>query len=336
MQSSRILNALTLTLTLLAASNSFAGNAAQLLSQDLQVGIKSLPRETRMYHYFNLSNTSGLKKSKDRYSLVQNHLSRTASSFWDLKNNTTKLANAGLGLYLAVDPYASSPAAAQYSGANFGSYMMEVTFNPGTRYLDLLDDVKLRPETIQAIMTETGMSQQDAGSMLLPRTEKYGKKSHSGFGRDTLQVMAEPQNKAFRQMVQNVFTQNGIVLTEYGWQSSVSAFCGMPTKQTRIHHSALVYVGGQSSQNTVRSVTLVVMNQNMPQLDNQELEALERNRKLYSALAPVKPLEISFQNEKNKATRAVIYSNIKSTVDMVYPNPSEADAIRMKTFDCMN
>lgn len=335
MQSSRILKALTFTLTLVAASNSFAGNAAQLLSQDLQAGIKTLPRETRLYHYFGLSGSSGLGKSKDRYSLVQNHLSRTAASFWDLKNNTVKLANAGIGLYLAVDPYASSPAAAQYSGANFGSYMMEVTFNQGTRYLDLLDDVKLRSETIQAIIAETGMSQADAASMLLPRTEKYGKKSHAGFGRDTLQVMAEPQNVNFRKMVHSVFQQNGIVMTEYGWQATTSAFCGMPTKETRIHHSALVYVGGASAQNAVRSVTLVSLNQSLPQLDFQESEALERNRKFYSALAPIKPLEIAFQSEKSKAARAQIYANIKSTVDMVYPNPSEADEIRMKTFGCL-
>lgn len=60
MQSSLILKALTLSLTLMAASNSFAGNAAQLLSQDLQAGIKTLPRETRLFHYFGLSGTSGL------------------------------------------------------------------------------------------------------------------------------------------------------------------------------------------------------------------------------------------------------------------------------------
>ncbi|MES2803909.1 MAG: hypothetical protein V4654_15560 [Bdellovibrionota bacterium] len=354
MKSSRILKALTLTLALTAASNAFAATATEMLSEDLQAGIKTLSRETRMYHYFGINlngkrlEDTNLKKAGKRNEMVQTRVKQAAAQFWDLNNNTTQLANAGIGLYLAIDPYASSPAAAPDTGANFGSTMLEVTFNAGTRYLDLMKDVPLRDATIQAIISETGMSQAQAGKLLLPRTEPSGKVSHKGFARDTLQYMAEAQNTNFRKMVYNVYSQNGIAMTEYGWQAATSAFCG----STTAHRSALVYVGGPLTQNAIKSVTMVFWEPNSAELDAQESEALGRNRKFFSVLQPLRPLEKKYQSTADQAYSAkkagdkatakqlsaelpVIMSNIKTTISSVYSDEAEINDLRSKTFECL-
>ena len=355
----RTLKALTFTLALTAASNAFA-DAAQLLSEDLQAGIKTLPRETRLYHYFGINlpkkadgttvrlEDTNLKDAAKRYELVQKRLNYFSDTFFDLKNNTTHFANAGLGLYLAIDPFSSSPAAAADTGANFGSVMMEVTFNAGSRYLDLLKDIPLRDETIQAIVSETAMTEADAAKLILPRTEPGGKVSHKGFARDTLQYMAEAQNEAFRKLVHAVYVKNEITLTEYGWQAATSAFCG----STSPHRSALVYVGGTTMYPVIKSVTMVYLDENSALLDAQEAEALERNKKLFSVLQPLRPLEKSYQSiadqayslkksgdkvsaKEMSAQLPGIISNIQATISAVYPDQAEADDLRSKTFECV-
>lgn len=337
MKSSRLLKAFTLGFALTLSSNAFAASAQQLLSEDLQGAIKSLPRETRLYHYFGinlngspLKNTS-LKKAKNRYEMVNERVKNGASTFWDLNNNSTYLANAGHGVYLAVDPYASSPAAAPDTGADFGSTVIEVTFNAGTRYLDLIDAVKLRPETLEAIISETGMQQADVTKLF------EGKKK--GFYRDTLQFMAEKQNTTFRKMVQAIFTQEGIAMTEYGWQAATSMFCNTATNSGRIHHSALVYVGGPQTQNAIKSVTMVYFNDATDvEFDPQEIEALERNKKLYSVLQPLRPLEKQYQtayNSKDKVLMKSTYAEMKNIINTTYADQAELLDIRSKTFDCV-
>lgn len=356
--SSRLLKAMTLGFALTVSSQVFAASAQQLLTEDLQVAIKSLSRETRMYHYFGINLNGGkledtnLKKAKNRYSMVQDRVKYAASGFWNMDDNTTRLANAGIGLYLAIDPYASSPAAAPDTGANFGSTMIEVTFNAGTKYLDLMKDVPLREETIQAIISETGMSQVDAAKLILPRNEIKSNGEvgvgHKGFARDTLQFMAEKQNARFRKLVHAVYSQSGIAMTEYGWQAATSSFCG----STNPHRSALVYVGGQLTQNAIKSVTMVYWAPTSAELDAQESEALVRNRKLYSVLQPLRPLEKSYQSTADAAYRARkagdkatakqlnaqlpgIISTIQQTISSVYTDEAELFDLRSKTFECI-
>lgn len=358
MKSSRLLKAFTLGFALTMSSNAFAGMAQQLLTEDIQGAIKTLPRETRLYHYFGINlngnqlQDTNLKKAKNRYSMVNERVKYAAESFWNLNDNTTKLANAGLGLYLAIDPYASSPAAAPDTGANFGSTMIEVTFNAGTKYLDLMKDVPLREETIQAIVAETGMSQADAAKLLLPRNEikSNGETgvTHKGFARDTLQFMAEKQNANFRKLVYAVYSQAGISLTEYGWQAATTSFCG----STNPHRSALVYVGGPQTQNAIKSVTMIYWAPHSAELDVQEAEALDRNKKLYSVLQPLRPLEKSYQSIADDAYKAKkagdkatakqlsaqlpdIISNITATIISTYPDQAELLDLRSKTFECM-
>ena len=359
MNISNVLKALTLTLALTAASNAFA-SATQMLSEDLQAGIKTLPRETRFYHYFGIDlgkksdgtpnrlEETNLKQAVKRHELIQKRLNYFGDTFFDLKNNNTAFANAGLGLYLAIDPFSSSPAAAADTGANFGSTMMEVTITSGTRYLDLMKDIPLREETIQAIVSETAMSAESAAKLLLPRIEAGGKVSHKGFARDTLQFMAESQNEAFRKIVHAVYLQNEIALTEYGWQAATSGFCG----STSQHRSALVYVGGTTMQKVIKSITMVAWDANSAELDAQEIEALERNKKLFSVLEPIRPLEKAYQETADKAYLAkkagdkirskeisaqlpLIIANIQATISTVYSDQAEVDDLRSKTFECM-
>lgn len=337
MSSSRLLKAVTLGFALTLSSNVFAASAQQLLTEDLQLAIKTLPRETRLYHYFGI-NLNGnqlkntiLKNSKARYDMVNDRVKQIAASFWDLKNNSTYLANAGLGVYLAVDPYASSPAAAPDTGANFGSTMIEMTFNAGTRYLDLIDSVPLRPETLQAIISETGMQQADVAKLFQAKKK--------GFWRDTLQYMAEAKNTAFRKIVHNIFNQEGIVMTEYGWQAGTSMFCNTANNSGKVHHSALVYVGGALTQNAIKSVTMVYWNDSTGvEFDVQETEAMARNQKLVSVLQPLRPLEKQYQtayNSKDKAAMKSTYSEIKNIINNTYLDQNELLDLRSKTFDCI-
>lgn len=358
MKSAGILKAFTLGFALTLSSNAFAGMAQQLLTEDLQAAIKSLPRETRLYHYFGINlngsqlQDTSLKKAKNRYEMVNNRVKGAAAGFWDMNNNSTYLANAGNGLYLALDPYASSPAAAPDTGANFGSTMMEVTFNAGTKYLDLMKDVPLREETIKAIIAETGMSAADAAKLLLPRRETKANGetgvSHVGFARDTLQFMAEKQNSNFRKLVHAIYSQTGIAMTEYAWQAATSAFCGSTTP----HRSALVYVGGPLTQAAIKSVTMIFWGQHSAELDAQESEAFTRNRKLYSVLQPLRPLEKNYQSVADSAYKAKkagdkatakqlnaqlpgLISQMTGIVNTTYPDQAELLDLRSKTFECM-
>lgn len=318
------------------ASQAMASNASELLAQDLSIAVKTLPRETRLYHYFGI-NLNGyqiedtlLNQPQERYSLVSARLRTFANTFWDLNNHTTKFANAGLGLYLAVDPYASSPEAASDTGANFGSTMMEVTFSAGTKYLALINAIQLRDETLQAIVEETGMKSSDY--------KKLFEGKRKGFYRDTLQYMAEPQNTAFRKIVLNVFAQQGITMTEYGWQAATSALCNVATGSGKIHHSAFVYVGGPLTKSVVKSVTMVYWNGGNIALDTIENESLERNKKLHNLLQVLRPMEKEYQSAaeaKDKVLMKSIYSDIKSTIANHYNDDDEIQDLRLKTFGCV-
>ena len=321
MQSSRILKALTFTLTLVAASNSFAG-AIDLLNQDLQAGIKSLPRETRMYTYFNTSSSTNSASKRDS---IATGLLGGGKAFWDLNNNSTHLSNAGLGVYLAVDPFVSSPANGADVGmpGGFGSSMLEVTFNPGTRYLDLVKAIRLSPATIQAIRTETGMTEYDA-QRLFNAEEK-------GFWRDTVRYMAEKQNEAFRKIVLEVYRRNSIVLTEYRWYSGVSGLCSVTSGKEQKMFSALVFVG--TNLNSIKSKTLVYSS-NASNLSAQESEAVARNNKLLSVLAPIHTLEKKYQSAGSSQKQALL-GQMKAEVNSKYTNQAELNDIRSKTLDCV-
>lgn len=308
MQTTSILKALTLSLTLLAASNSFAG-AADLLSQDLQKGMKSLPRETRLYTYFGGGSTQGILNN--------------GKSFWDLNNHSTKLSNAGLGVYMAVDPYVSSPDNGADTGmpGGYGSSMLEVTFNPGTRYLDLVKAIKLSPATLAAIRAETGMTAMDE-KQLFEAEEK-------GFWRDTLRYMVEdkPAHKLVRNIVNEVFKRNSITLTEYRWYSSVSGFCSVTSGKEQKMFSALVFIGKDNS--SIKKA--ISFSTNGSQLRSGESQADVRVNKLRDVLRELKPMEKSYMAGNQTAA----LSKMKSKVFEKYPNAAEVNDIRSATLDCV-
>lgn len=335
MTSSSLLKTLTLGFALTLSSNVFAASAQELLTEDMQVAIKSLPRETRLYHYFGI-NLNGnqlkdttLRKANARYEMVNRQVEGAAYGFWNLNNHTTAYANAGLGLYLALDPYASSPAAAGDTGANFGSTMIEVTFNAGTRYLDLLKGIKLREETKAALKAEFKMDQATFAKLFEAREK--------GFWRDTLQYMAEESNTNFRKMVQRIFTEQSIAMTEYGWQAGTSGLCS--TDGVRQIYSALVYVGGKNTANAIKSATMVYWNNaDGVEFDAQEIEAKNRNAKLFSLLQTLRPLEKAFKNAvdtNDKATRKSSWNAVLSSIGSTYQNGNELADIRSKTFKCV-
>ena len=308
MQYPRIVKALSFSLTLIAASTSFAG-AVDLLNQDLQKGIKSLPRETRLYTYFGGGSTQGVLNN--------------GKSFWDLNNHSTKLSNAGLGVYMAVDPYVSSPDNGADTGmpGGYGSSMLEVTFNPGTRYLDLVKAIKLSPATMAALRAETGMTSADEKQL-------FGAEE-TGFWRDTLRYMVEDKqaHKLVRNIVNEVFRRNSITLTEYRWYSSVSGFCSVTSGKEQKMFSALVYIGRDNSA-IKKAISFSTIGS---QLKSSDSQAEVRVNKLRNVLAELKPMEKSYMAGNQSAALA----KMKSKVFEKYPNATEVNDIRSATLDCV-
>ena len=107
--------------------------AIELINRDISTSIFKLKHDVLLYNYLNISNNSFnfdkyFQIENNRTTFAQNHIASSGSQFWNILNHKTAMSNAGLGLYLATDPYISSPQAIDYSGANFGEYDDRVNF----------------------------------------------------------------------------------------------------------------------------------------------------------------------------------------------------------------
>lgn len=313
---------------LLISISANAGVSQDLLTRDLSKAIIALPRETRMYHYFWLQD-DGFRsidkiysKASNRYSVVQNRASGGSWQFWDLNNHNTYLSNAGLGLYLAVDPFASSPGAAADSGMNFGTSMMEMTFRPGTRYFNSSSSVVVQQDTINALLAENVLNSAGVAALMSGRH----------FTRDTVRYMVEPQYYNFRKMVQSIFRGQGVVLVEYGWQGAVRMLCG-----GRSINSAMVYIGnGGADASVVSNILVYWPGFSKAQLDPQEQSSLSRNQTLRMVLQDLRPQEKRYRATTNSSDKkALLQSASKYVTDTYAQNPAELEDIRNKTFKCL-
>ena len=96
----------------------------------------------------------------------------------------------------------------------------------------------------------------------------------------------------------------------------------------------------------------VLLAMSTAQLNAQESEALERNKKLFSLLQPLRPSEKSFlliSDEAYIASKAgdkltaqqlreqlpPLILNIQSQINTVYPDQAELNDLRSKTFECI-
>lgn len=231
------------------SSLAWAGAAHDLLQADLQKGVKSLPRETNFYHYFNLSTGSyhieetTLKDYKGRQVYLQQRLALGGKAFRDFNNHTGGFINAGPGIYLAADPFASSPGAAQDSGGFFGDALLELKMSPGAKYLSVYAPIAISKSTMSALIAEGYLTNESARRVM----------AGSRFSRDTLKFMIGVGFDDFRKLVADMMIEMNISIVEYAWQSGTSSLCDW--KDLR---SAFVYIAREVPAD-VRDVNLVYL-----------------------------------------------------------------------------
>lgn len=310
-------------LLIIFCNQNIYANAVDLLSKDLNTKIFTLQTEKKMYHYFWLQNTSRLNDHAFRENLVIERSYYAANAFWDLNNHDTTLTNAGPGLYLAIDPFSSSPEASFYSKGNFGDTMMELTFSGDTKYLSLIKPIVLSDETIQSLIEEK----------VLTKVQMKELFSNNHITQETFHEMVRPQYLNFRMLIQNILKNNQVVLLEYIWQSALQFFCN-----NHYIGSSMVYIGDDyNDPQIVQKILLSWPNINSrSNLTPEELEAYNRNLALKKTLGKLKDYESTFDSTgsswiKNRALKKSI-----NLMNEKYPDKNELLEIQKHLFKCVD
>jgi hypothetical protein len=292
-----------------------APTALDLVDRDIKSSVAILNHETLFYTYLSFkSDNSSLQKTmqseENRKTTANMHVLNSSSQFRNMLNHRTAMANAGLGLYLATDPFISSPGAEEYSGANFGDTMIELTFSKDTKYLSLKKAIPLKDDTISALLNENILKSSQLKSLLQDNL----------LSQDTLKYMAESQYILFRILFEKLVTNNNIVLIEYEWLTSLEMFC-----DNKHLTSAMVYIGSALPDTNLLSTILIYWpgKIKLMNLDPEENFAYLRNAKLIKVLAKLKPLE-----KKSRYTKAISYIND------FYQDQIELQDVRAKLFKC--
>lgn len=315
----------------LAFSSQVWASAQDLFLRDLTSSTHSLANSTRMYSYYTPAynqdgtwyaySANDIQKmgSNGRTANVNNQALGVAAGFWNNDDHSTKLANCGLGLYLAIDNYGSSPDAKQESQGNFGSTALEIEFKPGSKYLNLyIQPPTIKADTLQALAAENILSGADAKTLL----------TNNRFTRTTLQNMVLPQYQAFRSMIQNLFTQQEIILIEFSWQTGVGApFC---SNYNPVYGPAFVFVG--QNLNHVNSNSMIYWSAAPNNLSAQESEVLQRNQKLYTLLKGNR--DIYRQSGGQLSSHPDLLKQMKTNIVQTYTDSNELSAIKSETFNC--
>lgn len=225
----------------------FAQTAAELVQRDVEKGIKKFSRETRLYHYFfmNVNVDDQGNKTISRWFLKDNNLTvwlndlvaARAGAFWDLNNHNTVKTNAGLGMYLALDPNSSR---------EYGDTMVLLDIPAGSQYITTVKPIPFKPDTLAALVRE---------NIVQPKQLKVSADTmglEAGLTAEVLHYMVLPENNDFRILMQNVFQNLGIKMIEYGYKSHQNGFC----KGGRL--TAIVYIGSKPADQTSEKVSAVV------------------------------------------------------------------------------
>lgn len=307
------------------SSAAWAESASVLLQSDLQKAVKSFPQDTYFYNYFTLE-TGGyrledttLKDAVGRQNYVDSRLALGGKTFHDFERRSTTFSNAGPGLYLAVDPYVSSPDAAKVSGHDFGDSMIEVNMRAGTNYLSVFTPVKVSQQTINALIAEGYVDRSNVQRLL----------GGNRFSRDTLKFMVGYGAENFRKLVADLLANMNVNMIEYAWQSAVAPLCGF--KDLR---SAFVYIATNRPTDVI-DATLVYW-RGYPSsivLSPTESDALNRNRTLRPLLAQLRVLENRYK-ASGATTRKQIRQEIQSTVNAAYANPGDVENLKRHTYKC--
>jgi hypothetical protein len=284
--------------------------ALELVERDVLPSVLKLKNDTTFYSYLN-ANRNILLLEENRKIFSNTYILSRGSQFWNLYNHRTEMSNAGPGLYLAIDPFISSPTAWKYSGANFGETMLELTFAKDTKYLSLKKPITLKDDTLQALRFDNILDPMQLRSLI----------HHNQISQDTLRYMVEPEFVHFRLLMQHILLNNNISLIEYEWVSSLEFLCD--GKQLT---SAMVFIGEDFHLANLINTNLIYWPGNLKNmgLNNEETLSYNRNLKLINLLSKLKPLE-----ETSRASKA------KSYIQNAYKDEQELREIREKLFECI-
>lgn len=220
-----------------------AQSAEALLARDLLAGVKTLAKDVRIYHYFNLAQVyDELKTPSGRAAFTSRYIEQVTARFWDLSFHADAYINAGPGLYLAIDPLISSK-----PPNYFGNTMIELAVPAGTKYLNVVRAIPLAKDTLEALVGEGYFARHQLGSFF----SKAAGASRLGFYRDTLKTMTDPGYEKFRSLVQRILTANHIQFIEYNWNTSLAGFCN------KTSYSAFNYIGSSPYNGMFRNLAML-------------------------------------------------------------------------------
>lgn len=216
------------------ASSEFAlpplSPAGQNLQHDLLNNIRTLDRDVQLYHYFRAPSDEADPQQINQY--LQNKINRDGwlkyffgfrmGAFWDPNNHVTEMTASGPGMYFALDPSVSR---------EFGESAVVMNLPAGMKYLSVVKGIALSKETRELLVEEKIISEEQ-----LNTGEKQLGLSRA-FSADTLKNFVREENKAFRELVSEIFSRNQIALVEYSWKSNLAGFCKKDSQ------SAFVLVG---------------------------------------------------------------------------------------------
>lgn len=319
-------SAIMIASVLLSSFSAQAAGGRELLRLDLEKHVKTFSREYNLYNYFNLNlggyrmEETTLQFAQDRIKYGEGRLSLGGKAFRDFEKRSTRFVNAGPGLYLALDPFASSPAAAADTGANFGDSLIEIKFRTGTKYLPLMSAVSLSSETVQGLIAE-GILTKESARTLLPNRK---------LSRDTFKFMVGYGMEAFRKLMADTLREMNVNLIEYAWQSGVSAICGW--KDIR---SAFVYIA-TDLPGDVSSVTMLPVGgySSSIAMTFAEQELQMRSAKLHPLLKSLRTLEKKMKSTKGTKARSSIKQQANAMISASFGSVTELESFRDSTFKC--
>ena len=214
---------------------------------------------------------------------------------------------AGPGLYFAIDPQISQ---------RFGNTFIEMRLPAGTRFINVVNPLPLKKDTLAALQVEGYIVGSDIPELFPKQT---------GFYRDTLRVMVLPQFSKFRRLLQSILSQNQIQFIEYNFNTSLMGFCKSHS------YSAFNYIGSvnlNDPKNAVitgefKNVLLYSSELSFPNQTVAESEGLERIAKFRSVLSEVNGL--LQKGRQSSAIQAYILSQYSS---------EEYSALKRSAFSC--
>lgn len=301
---------LALTISVVSNAQTYASltaeqqQAEQLLERDIlisQGGLKPLGKTTRMYSYFRPAKNSSQNnqlwptylKASSQLNQFSSDISLFSGAFWNPENTNTDQVNGGPGWYLAAEPVVSESFGYAYYIADFPAELkvLDVT-DPTWAHIS---KIPLNPETLQKLIS--------SGVITKKQVSLLG--FHKGyFSRLSMQNIAHPELKTYREVLTNIFKKQNIQLVAYTWEKT--GLKGLCKRATR---TALVYMGQQPTKALNRATLDTTLAQglvlNFPsgnladfEYTADQIQKVEEANKLYQA---VKSASFSQLSEAEKA-----------------------------------